>query len=99
MYVYYNDFSYFYYVHIDLDSGNNFVIRLIYNAGTEIGSSGGPILVEEDHKLVIAGLHRGNETTKKEREGWDQVYNFGSHFSQISESVTKNKWDFKLLGD
>ena len=88
------------YVHILLESGNNCVIhRMVYNAGTEKGSSGGAILMEKDHKLVIAGLHRGCEKIDLEQKGGNQEYNYGSLFSEISESVTNNEWHLKLSGD
>ena len=60
----------------------------MYECGTERGSSGSPILKEDNGSLRIVGLHRGGFNKKKDQMG----YNYGSQFSEILKSL--NDQDF-----
>ena len=62
---------------------------IVYNAGTNIGSSGGPILKVVNKRLVIVGLHRGGFDNNWDEKG-AKGYNYGSLFSQIYASIQKN---------
>ena len=61
---------------------------MLYQAGTEPGSSGSPVLKVVDRHLVIVALHKGGKDKAEGHLG----YNYGSHFSEILKSVNNKNF-------
>ena len=59
---------------------------IVYCAGTDLGSSGGPVLKVSNRRLVIIGLHRGGHNKNWDKNG-AKGFNYGSLFSEIHESI------------
>ena len=59
---------------------------IVYCAGTDLGSSGGPVLKVSSKRLVIVGLHRGGFDHNWDKEG-AKGFNYGSLFSEIHKSI------------
>ena len=59
---------------------------IVYSAGTDSGSSGGPVLKVSSKRLVIVGLHRGGFDHNWDEKG-AKGFNFGSLFSEIHKSI------------
>ena len=64
---------------------------IVYSAGTDLGSSGGPVLKVFNKRLEIVGLHRGGLDNNWDKEG-AKGFNYGSLFSDIYKSIQQKDW-------
>ena len=65
--------------------------KFIYDAGTDFGSSGSPIILADSYKII--GLHKG--TCKDNKNNFDLKKNLGVYLDKIIENIPKSSYPEK----